>query len=64
MSLRQNTVKPLVDADDFSVQTIALKPLHDMRMIKGSIENILSKEVINAAILMIIYISRLPTKTI
>ena len=39
----------IVDADDFSVQTIALKPLHDMRMIKGSIENILSKEVINAA---------------
>ena len=39
----------IVDADDFSVQTIPLKPLHDMRMIKGSIENILSKEVINAA---------------
>ena len=39
----------VVDADDFSVQTIPLKPLHDMRMIKGSIENILSKEVINAA---------------
>ena len=39
----------IFDADDFSVQTIPLKPLHDMRMIKGSIENILSKEVINAA---------------
>ena len=48
-SLSEKVRYTIVDADDFSVQTILLKPLHDMRMIKGSIENILSKEVINAA---------------
>lgn len=39
----------IVDTDDFSVRTVPLKPLHDMRMIKGNIDNILSKEVVNVA---------------
>lgn len=39
----------IVDSDGFEVKTVPLKPLHDMRMIKGNIANILSEEVINAA---------------
>ncbi len=39
----------VVDSDDFSVKTIPLVPLHDMRAIKGNIENILSEETAAAA---------------
>lgn len=39
----------IVDSNDFSVKTIPLIPLHDMRMIKGDMENILSKEVASLA---------------
>lgn len=39
----------IVDSDDFSVKTIPLIPLHDMRMIKGKMENILSEEAVSAA---------------
>lgn len=39
----------VVDTEDFSVRTIPLTPLHDMRMIKGDMETILSKEVSSSA---------------
>ncbi|MGN0108295.1 MAG: exonuclease SbcCD subunit D [Hominilimicola sp.] len=39
----------VVDTEDFSVKTIPLIPLHNMRMIKGDIETILSKKVASAA---------------
>lgn len=39
----------VVDSDDFSVKTIPLKPLHDMRTIKGSIDVLLSKEIAYSA---------------
>lgn len=39
----------IVNTEDFSVKTVPLKPLYDMRMIKGNIDNILSKDVVNSA---------------
>ena len=39
----------VVDTEDFSVKTIPITPLHDMRMIKGDMETVLSKEVASAA---------------
>lgn len=39
----------VVDTEDFSVKSIPLTPLHDMRMIKGDMETVLSKEVSSAA---------------
>ena len=39
----------IVDTEDFSVKTIPITPLHDMRMIKGDMETVLSKEISSAA---------------
>ena len=39
----------VVDTEDFSIKKIPLTPLHDMRMIKGDMETILSKEAASAA---------------
>lgn len=39
----------IVDSDDFSVSTVALKPLHDMRVVKGDMETLLSKEIAQSA---------------
>ena len=39
----------VVDTDDFSIKKIPLKPLHDMRMIKGDIGTVLSNEMSSAA---------------
>lgn len=39
----------VVDTEDFSVKTIPITPLHDMRMIKGDMETVLSKEISSSA---------------
>ncbi len=39
----------VVDSLDFSVKTIPLKPLHDMRVIKGDMDVLLSKEIADSA---------------